>query len=361
VAGIATFAGCAVTPAGTGYRLAASATGLAAATSTPFDISPAAPLHPLLIVAASPGNSVAGVPFAQPPVIRVTDGAGATITAGSAANLPVTLALAPGSGATLTCSGGLTRWAAAGVAIFPGCAISAAGIGFTLTASAPTSIGVSAAAFDVAPGAASPAPTLAFATTTSIIGWGSQAGLSATVSVPAGNVGPAGRLVRFEASPDGVTRWQTVGTAAADQAGIAAFTYRPATNLWYRAFFDGAADLARAGSATARITVRSVATLRPAPGSAVRRAAVGSTVRLTTTVRPISPARPPGWVTFQIRHRVGSRWVLASTRRVRANSSGRAVLDVTWTAGSWYVRSMAEPTPVNANSVWTEHLRYDVR
>ncbi len=29
-------------------------------------------------------------------------------------------------------------------------------------------------------------------------------------------------------------------------------------------------------------------------------------------------------------------------------------------AGSWYVRSIANPTPYNANSVWSPHERYNV-
>jgi hypothetical protein len=46
---------------------------------------------------------------------------------------------------------------------------------------------------------------------------------------------------------------------------------------------------------------------------------------------------------------------------VTPDATGVAPLSVTFsTRGSWMVRSMADPTPTNANSVWSPAQRYDV-
>ncbi len=51
--------------------------------------------------------------------MRIVDSGGTTVTAGTGSTLPVTLALSGGTGSgTLTCTGGPTVAAAAGVASF---------------------------------------------------------------------------------------------------------------------------------------------------------------------------------------------------------------------------------------------------
>ena len=55
-------------------------------------------------------------------------------------------------------------------------------------------------------------------------------------------------------------------------------------------------------------------------------------------------------------------WTRITTRNVFINSLGKASTTFKFSsAGSWYVRSIANPTPYNANSVWSPVERYNVR
>jgi hypothetical protein len=60
--------------------------------------------------------------------------------------------------------------------------------------------------------------------------------------------------------------------------------------------------------------------------------------------------------------RVDGRWTQFTRRDVYVNGSGVASYTWRFTArGEWYVRSIANPTPFNANSVWSQVERYSVR
>lgn len=56
-AGVATFAGCSVTPAATGYTITATATGLTSATSGAFDVSVAPPTTSTQVTVSNPSNA----------------------------------------------------------------------------------------------------------------------------------------------------------------------------------------------------------------------------------------------------------------------------------------------------------------
>ncbi len=359
VAGVARFSGCSINHAGIGYTLVARSSGLASATSSAFDVTPPPPPVPTkLAIGAQPADGIANVALVVQPVIDVTDANGVAVTSGAAATQPITLALAanPGS-ATLTCSGGLTKSAVAGVATFSGCAISGAGTGYTITASGPASDPVTSAPFNIAAGG--PLSTLTLQGSAAAITWGQPVTFTATLASPADSgIATDGRTIRFEASGDGVHNWQVISTATTNAAGGASLVYRPATNLFYRVTWDGAADLGLATSSTVRVTVRQTATIRPA-STTVKHTTAGSRTTFTTTVRPARADVPPGNVTYQLYHRVGGRWVLSFARVVGSDSSGRATLTVTWPVGSWYVRASANPTGVNANSVWTAPQFFD--
>ncbi len=148
VSAVATFAGCRIDSAGVGYILAATASGLTAATSPPFDITvgPAAKLA----ATTSPSNSTGGTAFTTQPVITVQDAGGNTVTASSAS---VTLAIGtnPASG---TLGGTATVAAVNGVAVFSGLSIDKAGTGYTLTAASAGLTGATTSAFNVTVGAA---------------------------------------------------------------------------------------------------------------------------------------------------------------------------------------------------------------
>jgi hypothetical protein len=99
-----------------------------------------------LAFTTQPGNGVAGQPLAVQPVVAVQTAAGATVTSDS--TTVVTLAVS--GGATLTCTGGLSKTVTAGVATFTGCAVTPAGTGYTLAATAwPSLTPATSAPFDV--------------------------------------------------------------------------------------------------------------------------------------------------------------------------------------------------------------------
>jgi hypothetical protein len=67
-------------------------------------------------------------------------------------------------------------------------------------------------------------------------------------------------------------------------------------------------------------------------------------------------------VSFVLYRRVGTAWTFVTKRDVYINSLGQASTTFKFTrAGEWYVRSIANPTPYNANSVWSPLERYHVR
>ena len=119
--GVATFTGCRLDKVGVGYTIVASATALTSATSTLFDVADR------LAFTTQPAGAVGGVAFTTQPVVTIRAGASATATHESATT--VTLAIKAGTGATgavLTCTGGLSKVVASGVATFTGCAINLA-------------------------------------------------------------------------------------------------------------------------------------------------------------------------------------------------------------------------------------------
>ncbi len=79
-------------------------------------------------------------------------------------------------------------------------------------------------------------------------------------------------------------------------------------------------------------------------------------------MRPSRPELPAAKVTFVFYRQIGSTWTFVTKRDVYINSLGKASTTFKFTrAGGWYVRSIANPTPFNANSVWSPLERYSVR
>lgn len=98
-----------------------------------------------LAFTTQPGAGVAGSALAAQPVVAVQTSSNATVTSDSTTVVTLTL---NGSG-TLTCTGGLQKAAAAGVAAFTGCAVTPAGTGYTITATASGLTSATSGAFDV--------------------------------------------------------------------------------------------------------------------------------------------------------------------------------------------------------------------
>ncbi len=303
--------------------------------------------------ADEPLGGVAGAPLVVQPVVEIVDAQGNRVTGGAGATLPITLA-ATGSPTqaplVLACPGGTTLTAAAGLARFAGCALGGAATGVVLTATAGTLTAAASAPFDVT-AASTPAAALGVTASAPTITWGAGVNLAVRLSQPAdGSARLDGRGVDLQASRDGVD-WSTIATLTTGSDGNASATYRPATNLWYRAVLGPSPDLAPAVAPPTRVVVRQVALLRPATGTRVL--GRGTSVTFSATVRPLRPDLQVPVVAYRVYRLVAGRWQLEAERSVAAHA-GIAVL--TWrfsTSGSWYVRASARPTPLNANSTWS--------
>jgi hypothetical protein len=349
-AGVASFAGCWIDKIGT-YALVASATGFGTTTST--SVTVVAGLATKLGFTAQPNAGTSNQPFTIQPVVAVQDLGGNTVTSGTYSNATITLAIGTNpAGGTLTCTGGLTMVAVAGVAAFSGCQINNAGTGYTLTATATGLTGVTSTAFTVG----APAASITLTTSASVITWAKPVVLTI-------HFGTSGSLRPFtlQVTRDLVT-WSTVPAAlTTDTAGNATYSYRPATNLYYRVSYAGASDLSASFSNVPRVVVRQIALLRPTSSGAVTTVSRNTSVTFTTTVRPVRADLAPARVTFVFYRLVGGRWTLSTKRDVLINSLGLA--KYTWkfsTSGAWYVRSIVNPTIANANSVWSPVERYNV-
>ena len=149
VAGVATFANLSINAAGSGYTLAASATGLTGATSSAFNVT--AGTASKLAFTVQPTNVVAGAAITPAVTVTIEDAGGNPVTTATNA---VTMAIGtnPSSG---TLTGTLTVNAVAGVATFSNLSINAAGSGYTLAASATGLTGATSSAFNVTAGTAS--------------------------------------------------------------------------------------------------------------------------------------------------------------------------------------------------------------
>ncbi len=132
VNGVATFTGCSIDKAGTGYTLtatdAADSLNVPVA-STAFDIAVGPPSQ--VAFTTQPGNAVAGDKFGIQPAVAVEDAGGNVVTT---ATNTITLAIGtnPSSGTLSGCTGNSNS----GVTTYTGCTIDNAGAGYTLVASA---------------------------------------------------------------------------------------------------------------------------------------------------------------------------------------------------------------------------------
>lgn len=366
-AGSAQFTNCRIDKAAAGYQIVATASpAFPAVTSSAFDV--VAGLGSRLTFIQEPTAGTAGTAFALQPIVAITDAGGNVVTSGASATVVLGVGLNGGVPAgALTCTPSTavataTTGANAGRAIFSGCRLSTAGAIYTLTA---TPLNVVCAAgrctlplqtattrqFAVtAPGAAI---TL---TAKSVITWGQTVTLTTRIATNGAN-----KPYTIQASRDRTT-WTTIATLTTDATGLGTFPYRPATNLYYRSVFTptGSGDLTGGTSATARVVVRQLAVIRP-HSTLVRTAALGSTVTLTTTVRPNRSDIPRAVVRYYIYRYSSGAWRLLTTRNVATDPTGVARLAWRFSSrGDYRIRSMALPTSLNANSVLSTIERYRV-
>jgi hypothetical protein len=158
VGGVATFSTLNIDNAGTGYILVAASTGVAWATSAPFDVTPDVP-GVELVFTVQPSATAEEAPIR--PAVKVTarESSGRTATSFTK---QVRLSITPGTGdREAVLSGTTTVAAVAGVATFSTLSIDNAGTGYILSAASPGRAGTTSAPFDITSGDAEPAPTVA--------------------------------------------------------------------------------------------------------------------------------------------------------------------------------------------------------
>src|SRR5262249_45355541 len=149
VAGVATFSTLSIDKVGVGYTLTATSAGLTGATSSAFNVSPAAAAK--LAFTAQPTNAIAGASI-SPSVQGTVQGAFSNTVTSSTANVTVAIGTNPGGG---TLSGTTTVAAVAGIATFSNLSIDKVGNGYTLTAASAPLTGATSTAFNISHAAAS--------------------------------------------------------------------------------------------------------------------------------------------------------------------------------------------------------------
>ncbi len=148
--GVAAFNTLSINLSGTGYTLAAKATGLTGATSGPFDIAAAAATQ--LAYMVHPSDAVAGAAIAPAIQVVARDAFGNVATGFTGS---VALTISPGTGtAGAALSGTLMVAAIGGVATFSTVSIDLAGAGYTLAASSGALGGATSTGFAIAVGSA---------------------------------------------------------------------------------------------------------------------------------------------------------------------------------------------------------------
>ena len=143
VSGIATFSTLSLDRVGTGYTLAAAATGLTGATSTAFNVTVGTAAQ--LAFTVQPSNTAAGAAISPAVAVTVRDASGNTVTTASAS---ITIAIGTNPG-TSTLSGTATAAVVSGVATFSTLSLDKVGTGYTLTAAATGLTGATSATFNV--------------------------------------------------------------------------------------------------------------------------------------------------------------------------------------------------------------------
>ena len=143
-AGVATFTNLSIDKAGNGYIITATDGALTSTASSGFNITVGAAAK--LAFTTQPGGGTGGTAWTTQPVVTVQDAGGNTVTSSSAS---ITLAIGtnPGNG-NLSCTTN-PKAAVSGVAAFAGCAISKAGVGYTLTAAGTGFTTITSATFTI--------------------------------------------------------------------------------------------------------------------------------------------------------------------------------------------------------------------
>src|SRR5881396_65000 len=249
VNGVATFGDLTVSQTGTGYWLTASATGLARAASSAFDVTAGAATQ--LVFSTEPRTTVADHQISPAVKVRALDALGNPVPSFTG-SVSIAAGNNPG-GATL--SGTTPVAAVSGVATFFDLSLNKTGTGYTLTASASGFAPVTSTAFDVTPGTAT---QLAFAQqpSTTVAGAAISPPVQVTALDAAGNPVPGftgSVTIALGNNPGGSTLGGATTVLAVN--GVASFAdlsaNKTGTNYWLTATATG---LSRATSSAFTIT-----------------------------------------------------------------------------------------------------------
>jgi subtilisin family serine protease len=299
-----------------------------------------------------PASGTAATPLLGQPTVAIVAADGRWAATGPGATMPVTLSLAASpTGATLTCAGGTTQTAVAGIAAFTGCSVDLAGTGYTLRAEVPSLASATSAPFTVVAPGAPPEITVAVSPTT--VTFGKALAATIGVALPQGASLPA----TVEWSID-MRTWTSASDAVLDSAGTGRVSGTPRHHGYWRArtvFPDGSVAV----SAATLVRVNATATLASSVPSG-RTVTRTTRITVTETIRPAGADVARGKARFDLYLLVGSSWVRKRTLYAYADpASGRARVTVTLpSAGRWWVRSRVEPTATNGASTWTSGVRY---
>jgi hypothetical protein len=212
VSGVATFTNLVMTVTGS-KTLSATSPGLTGATSSSFDITPAAATQ--LAFSTQPVGGTAGAALSTQPVVQVRDASGNVMTTSTDA---VTLSVASGTG---TLGGTLTVNAVAGIATFTGVTMDLIGVK-TMRASAAGLTNATSSSFTITGGLTS-ASSSVVASPSSVFANGSDTSTVTVTLTDAGGNPLAGKNVTL-ASSRGATDTITGSPATTDALGVATFT-----------------------------------------------------------------------------------------------------------------------------------------
>ncbi|MEX1170378.1 MAG: S8 family serine peptidase [Chloroflexota bacterium] len=308
----------------------------------------------VLTFLAPAASGTVGAPFLGQPAVGILDAAGRLVTKGPGATLPITLSVATNvGGGTLSCPAGLTAVAVGGIARFAGCNIDKAGSGYVLRADGSGVTGAVGAPFVVS--AVGMPAGLVLTASASTLTYGAALGTTGIVPLPAG-VGVPVDVVRIVGGIDTEAR-----PATTDTQGMATWSFKPIVTSDYRLRTVAPGTGIVEVSAPVRIRVNATALLRSSvpTGRTISRT---TSIVITTTIRPIGALAARGRARIYLFQRITSGWTLRRTVYANADAIGRAMATIRLpSAGSWWIRSRAEPTATNGASAWTTGVRYTVR
>jgi hypothetical protein len=302
---------------------------------------------------APAATGTVGTPFLGQPVVGITDAAGELVKVGPASIAPVTLSVATNAGGgTLTCASGLTVAAVAGIARFNGCALDQPGSGYVLRADAAGLTGAVGAPFIVA--AAGTPPSLSLVAAAVVVTYGSSLGL--TGRAEPGGAGVLVETVRVVGGVDTEPR-----PATTDALGNATWAFKPIVNSDYRLRLvtPGTGIVEVSGPVRIRVNGTAVLSSSIRGGRTISRT---TSIVITNTIRPIGVLAARGRARIDLFQRTSSGWTRRRTVYANADAAGRARATIRLpAAGSWWIRSRAEPTTTNGASPWTAGVKVTVR